>query len=103
MDTLIAKLSEIEDEASKILDSAKNKKSLLDEEQQNRIAAYDKEADEKIKKELEALQKDLKASEAEQLSALQQESAAAIKHLSDYYDAHHDELVNKIFECIIRK
>ena len=43
MDQVIEKLSEIEEAASRIIDSADSQKKLLDQQQEERITAYDTE------------------------------------------------------------
>lgn len=59
MDQIIEKLSEIEIAASRILDSAANQKKVLDEQQEQRIADYDKEIEKSTADKVSALQAEL--------------------------------------------
>ena len=53
MDQVIEKLSEIEEAASRIIDSADSQKKLLDQQQEERITAYDTELENSTAKEVD--------------------------------------------------
>lgn len=103
MDTLIEQLTEIETAASQVLDGAKNQKLQLDQEQQERLDTFDKEADAAIEQELAALQKELAETQEKQLKTLHEEADKAMEKLTAFYDTHHEELADNIFNRIIRK
>ena len=103
MDQVIEKLSEIEEAASKIIDSADSQKKLLDQQQEERITAYDTELENSTAKEVEKLHTKLSGQLEKELSRLHDTSASTLKALEQYYDANHDALSTEIYKKIIRK
>lgn len=103
MDQVIEKLSEIEEAASRIIDSADSQKKLLDQQQEERITAYDTELENSTAKEVEKLHTKLSGQLEKELSRLHDTSASTLKTLEQYYDANHDALSTEIYKKIIRK
>lgn len=103
MDQIIEKLSEIEIAASRILDSAANQKKVLDEQQEQRIAAYDKAIEEATAKKVSKLQADLSSRLEKELEKLKQDKEHVSASLESYYDENHDKISTEIYEKIIRK
>lgn len=103
MDQVIEKLSEIEEAASRIIDSADNQKKILDRQQEERIAAYDAELENSTAKEVEKLHTRLSGQLEKELSRLRDTSASTLNALDQYYEANHDALSTEIYKKIIRK
>ena len=103
MDTIINKLSEIEIAASRILDSAATQKKLLDQQQEERIAEYDRQIDQETSDEIEKLRQELSESMDAELQKLRQSSEDELNTLKSYYQKNHESLAEQIYEKIIRK
>lgn len=103
MDQIIEKLSEIEIAASRILDSAANQKKVLDEQQEQRIADYDKEIEKSTADKVSALQAELSSRLEKELEKLKSDKEQLSTSLETYYDENHDKISTEIYEKIIRK
>ena len=103
MDNIFNKLTEIEIAASRILDSASNEKKMLDEQQEERFAEFDREMDEKTAAEVTRLRQELSSSMESELQKLKSSSEKAMDALEQYYQNNHEILAQKIYETIIRK
>ncbi|MDD3278620.1 MAG: hypothetical protein PHG16_07010 [Lachnospiraceae bacterium] len=103
MDQIIEKLSEIEIAASRILDSAANQKKNLDAQQEQRIAAYDREIESATAKKVSELQSALSSRLETELQKLRSDKEHNSASLESYYDKNHDALSTEIYEKIIRK
>lgn len=103
MDQIIDKLSEIEIAASRILESAANQKKILDQQQEARIAAYDRELEVSTAKQVEKLQSQLSEQLNRELSKLKSDAEKTLKELDRYYEKNHDTISTEIYKKIIRK
>lgn len=103
MDTVINKLSEIEVAASRILDGAASQKKALEQQQEERIAEYDRQIDEKTAAEIEKLRQELSVARDSELKQLQENSARTLDELDAYYQENHEVLAGQIYEKILRK
>ena len=99
MDTVINKLSEIEVAASRILDGAASQKKALDQQQEERIAEYDRQIDEETAAEIQ----ELSVARDSELKQLQENSARTLDELDAYYQENHEVLAGQIYEKILRK
>lgn len=103
MDQIIDKLSEIEIAASRILESAANQKKILDQQQEERIAAYDRELEASTARQVAKLQSQLSAQLNQELSQLRGDAEKNLKELDCYYEKNHNAVSTEIYEKIIRK
>ena len=103
MDTVINKLSEIETAASRILEGAANQKKVLDQQQEERTAEYDRQIDQETAAEIEKLRQELSVSRDSALKQLKEDSARALRELDTYYGENHEALAGQLYEKILRK
>lgn len=103
MDSVINKLSEIETAASRILDGASNQKKLLDQQQEERIAEYDRQIEQETAAEIEQLRQELSVSRDGALKKLKEDSARTLEELDRYFSDNHQAIAQQLYEKIIRK
>lgn len=103
MDSVINKLSEIETAASRILDGASNQKKLLDQQQEERIAEYDRQIEQETAAEIERLRQELSVSRDGALKKLKEDSARTLEELDQYFSDNHQAIAQYLYEKIIRK
>lgn len=103
MDTVINKLSEIETAASAILEGAANQKKQLDQQQEERIAEFDRQIEQETSAEIEKLRRELSASAEQEAAHLRETSDQALQDLEAYYSENHETLATRLYEKIIRK
>lgn len=103
MESVINKLSEIEIAASRILDGADNQKKLLDEQQEERIAAFDAELEAKTSNQIARITEELRLKTDAEQKKLQTSASELLSSLDSYYETHHGTLSTEIYEKIIRK
>ena len=87
MEDVISKLAEIEAAASRIMEDVAVQKKRLSEENDAQIKAFDEEADRQTAKELE----NQKA-----------ETDEILHKMEKYYEAHHEEMAQKLYDKILR-
>lgn len=103
MEQIIEKLSEIETAASRIMESAAEEKRLMDQQQQERIAACDAQIEAATQKKLEELRASLKKQSDSQLEQLRTNMEETLRRMDDVYKRDHDRITDEIFHKIIRK
>ena len=87
MEDVISKLAEIEAAASRIMEDVAVQKKRLSEENDAQIKAFDEEVDRQTAKELE----NQKA-----------ETDEILHKMEKYYEAHHEEMAQKLYDKILR-
>ena len=87
MEDVISKLAEIEAAASRIMEDVAVQKKKLSEENDAQIKAFDEEADRKTAKEL-----DNQKAETDEI----------LHKMEKYYEAHHEEMAQKLYDKILR-
>lgn len=102
MDQIISKLSEIEAASVRIIDGATADIQQLDEQLKQKIAAYDKTADQKIVDTLAERKKTLSSHTQEELKSLKQHTDIAIEQMVAAFHQHHEKLTDEIFNDLIR-
>lgn len=103
MESVINKLTEIENAASRILEGAANQKRLLDRQQQERIEAFDRELEESTNDRIRKIRGSLKAETDTQLERMRKEAEEELRRLETAYDETHEVLSSGICEKLIRK
>ena len=103
MESVINKLTEIETAASRILEGAANQKRLLDQQQEERTAAFDRDLDARTADRLQNIRKTLKSETDADLDRLREGINRELAAMDDYYNKNHDTLSTKICEKLIRK
>lgn len=103
MESVINKLTEIETAASRILEGAANQNRLLDRQQEERTAAFDKELETQTAARLQTIRDTLKSGTDADLGRLREGINRELAAMDDYYNKNHDKLSTKICEKLIRK
>ena len=103
MESVINKLTEIEAAASKILEGAANQNKLLDQQQDERIAAFDQKLEHDPALQIQKIQADLKKKTDDELLHLRSGTSDLLASLDNYYSKNHDTLSTQICEKLIRK
>ncbi|HIS26308.1 MAG TPA: ATPase [Candidatus Pullilachnospira intestinigallinarum] len=103
MEQIIEKLSEIETAASRIMESAAEEKKLMDQQQQERIAACDAQIEAATQKKLEELRASLKKQSESELEQLRINMEETLRRMDDVYKRDHDRITDEIYHKIIRK
>ena len=103
MESVINKLTEIEAAASKILEGAANQNKLLDQQQDERIAAFDQKLEHDTALQIQKIQADLKKKTDDALLHLRSGTSDLLASLDNYYSKNHDTLSTQICEKLIRK
>lgn len=103
MESVINKLTEIEAAASKILEGAANQNKLLDQQQDERIAAFDQKLEHDTALQIQKIQADLKKKTDDELLHLRSGTSDLLASLDNYYSKNHNTLSTQICEKLIRK
>lgn len=103
MEQIIEKLSEIETAAERIMDSAAEEKRLMDQQQEERIAACNSHLEEETRKKLEELRASLQKHSQRELDALKQKMDETLRHMDEIYEKDHETITDEIYHTIIRK
>ena len=103
MDTMIRKLTEIEETANRIMDGAAAQKKQLSEGHERLVREFDEEIDKETNKTVSALREELHASMKGELDQLRRESEDELNFIRREYSEHREDYAQEIFETIIRK
>lgn len=102
MDSVINKLTEIEEAADAIVAHAEQQKAVLDQEYDERKKAFDRELEEKTQGELKRIQEELEEDKQRLLGGQSGANADSIELLRQEYDRNHTkyarEILNRITE-----
>ena len=101
METVIKKLSEIENAAKTIMADANGQVDVLKGNMDEKTAAFDIKVKEDTDKKLEALRQELQSQTNDALAKLKADTEANLASVHQYYKEHHDELSESIYKKII--
>ena len=102
MDSIVKKLSEIDDAASAIVDSAQEKKSEIEKEIQAERNQFDKDLEDATQKKLQEIEEELQKEIDVVLDQQRKESAAHISALKEAFEQHHTEYAKDILARITK-
>ena len=74
----------------------------LSEDNDAQIKAFDEEADRKTAKELESIRRDLEVNMEKELDNQKAETDEILHKMEKYYEAHHQEMAQKLYDKILR-
>lgn len=100
MNTIIEKLSRIEEEANKVLSEEAAKKQELTREYEERAARFDEELAAETKQKIDSLRDSMEKEMKKRLDSQEQDALASIDRLEHHYEAHHEEYVNQLFQSM---
>ncbi|MGL6201591.1 MAG: hypothetical protein ACRC3H_21960 [Lachnospiraceae bacterium] len=101
MDSIVLRLSEIEDTASAIVENAQSEKSSLEKEMQEKRNKFDLELEAQTKEKLANIQADLDAKSAEILKSQELINSKSLNALEEDFDQNHERYAQEIFRHII--
>lgn len=102
MEAVIKKLSEIEIAAKKIMEEASGQLDVLKRQMDQRTAEFDAQVERETEEKLDKLRQSLQEQTDAALAKLKEETKNALSSLENYYDEHHEQLSDAIFQKIIR-
>lgn len=100
MDSIVNRLTEIEDAASAIVRHAEEEKEILDQEYDKKRKAFDDELEKKTKERLDAIRAELEKKTASILEGQNEASDALIRSLQQEYEEKHTEYAHEILRHI---
>ena len=103
MENIITKLAEIEAAASRIMDSVSEQKLQLARDHEAAVEAFDRKVDQETQSQVKEIQEQLEIRMKQELESQKAATEAKLAHMEHYYQEHHRELAENIYERIIRK
>lgn len=103
MENIITKLAEIEAAASRIMDSVSEQKLQLARDHEAAVEAFDRKVDQETQAQVKEIQEQLEIRMKQELESQKADTEAKLAHMEYYYQEHHRELAENIYERIIRK
>ena len=100
MDSIVNRLTEIEDAAAAIVQHARDQQDALDNEYAEKRKAYDAELEKKTEARIRAIRGQLEQSTSQILDSQTGQSDAAIDALQKEYDQRHTEYAREILRRI---
>lgn len=101
MDDIVAKLSEIEADAVKIMDQAGSEKEQISAKMNQRIQEFDEVVDADTKKQLSALNEKLLEQQKKEMAELKEGAAKLLELLDSEYQKNHTKMAQEILDRII--
>ncbi|MCC8025038.1 MAG: ATPase [Clostridium sp.] len=103
MDTVINKLSEIEDAAGSIMDEAAVRKKAFAEEMEKRTEDFDAALEKETADEIARIQREMEADMNALLAKQTADCEALLKELDENYNQHHERYVKALFHQMIKE
>lgn len=103
MDSVINRLSEIEEAASSIVDEANVRKKAFAKEMEDKTAAFDANLEQETADRIAAIREKMESNMNELLSRQKSESEALLKALEDNYNRHHEAYAEALFQKMIKE
>ena len=100
MDSIVNKLTEIEDAASAIVQHAEDQKAEMDKEYEEKRKAFDADLEKKTEEKLNAIRAGLEEKTSRLLDSQSDSSTAAIHALQEEYAQKHTEYAREILKRI---
>lgn len=100
MDSIVSKLSEIENAASAIVDHAEDQKSVLDEQYQKKREDFDAKLEADTLGKIQEIRKAMEDKISDALGSQSGNAGDSIDAIKKEYDEHHTEYAQKILAKI---
>jgi len=97
MNTIIKKLSQIEEKSVEILAGGTAEKKALTVEYENRAKAFDQALNEKTEQKLKELRGRMEADVNARIKEQEEKAEHEIMHLEQHYEAYHKSYVDQLF------
>ena len=101
MDNVVARLSDIDAAAKKIMDQAALKKKDMEAENRQRQKAFEQELESKTKETLEELSQRLEERSGRQLEKLKEENGRSLEALEKTFAGSRQMLADELFQKLI--
>ena len=103
MEQILNKLSEIEITAQRIMEDADRTKAALSAEMEQHCKAFDSSLEQETEQKIQERRRQLEQQKDKELTALRNNTEAALRKLESYYNQNHqqlsEELFHKLLEC----
>ena len=103
MDTVIKRISEIEQSAVAVMDDAAARKKAFAAEMEEKTRRFDQTADEETEKKLQSLRREMETRMNLELSGQKAEAEKQLVQMEKNYELHHEAYVKKLFQELIRE
>ena len=103
MDTVIKRISEIEQSAVAVMDDAAARKKAFAAEMEEKTRRFDQTADEETEKKLQSLRREMETRMNLELSGQKAEAEKQLVQMEKNYELHHETYVKKLFQELIRE
>lgn len=97
MNTIIQKLSQIEEKSTTIISSAAARKKTLAEEYEARGKQFDQALDQKTERKLNTLREAMEADVDARLKKQEADAKESVRRLERHYEVHHKQYVDRLF------
>ena len=103
MDTVIKRISEIEQSAVAVMDDAAARKKAFAAEMEEKTRRFDQTADEETEKKLQSLRQEMETRMNLELSGQKAEAEKQLAQMENNYELHHEAYVKKLFQELIKE
>lgn len=103
MDTVIKRISEIEQSAVAVMDDAAARKKAFAAEMEEKTRRFDQTADEETEKKLQSLRQEMETRMNLELSGQKAEAEKQLVQMEKNYELHHEAYVKKLFQELIKE
>ena len=103
MDTVIKRISEIEQSAVAVMDDAAARKKAFAAEMEEKTRRLDQTADEETEKKLQSLRREMETRMNLELSGQKAEAEKQLVQMEKNYELHHEAYVKKLFQELIKE
>ena len=103
MDTVIKRISEIEQSAVAVMDDAAARKKAFAAEMEEKTRRFDQTADEETEKKLQSLRREMETRMNLELSGQKAEAEKQLAQMEKKYELHHEAYVKKLFQELIKE
>lgn len=103
MDTVIAKISEIESAATAIMENANERKKAFANETEERTAAFDTQLEAETNTRVGELRARMEVEMNERLAKQRDDSKKILEAMEQRYQEHHTEYVEELFKNMIKE
>lgn len=103
MDTVIKKISDIEEAASSIMEAANNRKKAFAQELAQRTEDFDRQLDQLTEQQLAALRTRMEKDMHARLAGQQADAEQQLRQMETNYNEHHTEYAKELFQSLIEE
>lgn len=103
MEAVIKKLTDIEATAEKIVDHAKEQKSVIEKQIHEERMTFDRELEEETQATIDAIRKEADEELAKLVEQEKERHKSVIGNLEQMYEKHHEEYAKEVLENILER